>query len=43
MNVFHLQHYFDDPEGNLELPFSLRHSVKCWKRPTDILEEKVSV
>lgn len=32
-------HYFDDPEGKLDIPLSLQHRVKAWKRPTDLFDE----
>jgi len=34
-------YYFEDPEGRIELPVSLKYRCKYWKRPTDILENKI--
>lgn len=35
------QHYFDDPEGKIELPSSLK--VETWRRPNEFITEKVSL
>ena len=39
--VFQQQHFFEDPDGKLEMPMSLR--VDHWKRPQDFITEKVCV
>ncbi|KAJ3390553.1 hypothetical protein HDU92_000392 [Lobulomyces angularis] len=33
------KHTFDDPEGLIILPKSLRHSVDSWKRPVELTEQ----
>ncbi|XP_062575227.1 androglobin-like [Saccostrea cucullata] len=35
------QHYFDDPEGKIELPSSLK--VETWRRPNEFITEKTPV
>ena len=42
LNFFTFKHYFDDPEGKIELPASLKYRVKSWKRPAEIFEEQVT-
>ena len=39
--VLQQQHFFEDPDGKLDLPASLR--VDHWKRPQDFITEKVNV
>ena len=34
-----VQHFFDDPDGKVELPPSMKASH--WKRPQDFITEKV--
>ena len=41
MSVFS-QHAFDDPEGRVDLPLSIRPRIDSWKRPGDFIVEKVS-
>eukprot|EP00057_Strongylocentrotus_purpuratus_P006163 XP_011660637.1 PREDICTED: androglobin isoform X28 [Strongylocentrotus purpuratus] len=38
-----MQHFFDDPEGRIELPTSLRHRVDHWRRPQDFITDKTPV
>ena len=38
-NVFQVQHSFDDPEGKIEMPPTMK--VDHWKRPQDYITEKV--
>ena len=41
--VLQVQHFFDDPEGKIELPPSLKDRVDHWKRPQDFITEKVFI
>ncbi|KAI8520829.1 hypothetical protein Bbelb_005830 [Branchiostoma belcheri] len=34
-----VQHFFEDPEGKVDLPISLRDRVKEWKRPFELVGE----
>ncbi|XP_070569023.1 androglobin-like isoform X9 [Ptychodera flava] len=38
-----LQHFFDDPEGRIEMPPSLKQRVDHWKRPQDFILDKTPV
>ena len=37
--VLQQQHYFDDPDGKIDLPQCLR--VDSWRRPADFITDKV--
>ena len=37
--MLQVAHYFDDPDGKIEMPPCLR--VYSWKRPTDFIIDKV--
>eukprot|EP00111_Clytia_hemisphaerica_P008007 TCONS_00023273-protein len=34
-------HYFDDPEGLIDLPITLKTKVHAWKRPVDIIPDEI--
>ena len=36
-----LQHPYEDPEGRIDLPASIRSQVDHWKRPVEFIYEKV--
>ena len=36
-----LQHPYEDPEGRIDLPASMRSQVDHWKRPVEFIYEKV--
>ena len=36
-----LQHPYEDPEGRIDLPASVRSQVDHWKRPVEFIYEKV--
>jgi len=36
-----LQHPYEDPEGRIDLPASIRCQVDHWKRPVEFIYEKV--
>ena len=39
--AFQVQHSFDDPEGKIEMPPTMK--VDHWKRPQDYITEKVRI
>ena len=41
MILFFLQHPYEDPEGRIDLPASIRSQVDHWKRPVEFIYEKV--
>ena len=36
-----LQHPYEDPEGRIDLPASIKSQVDHWKRPVEFILEKV--
>ena len=36
-----LQHPYEDPEGRIDLPATIRSQVDHWKRPVEFIYEKV--
>ena len=41
--VVFLQHPYEDPEGRIDLPVSIKSQVDHWKRPVEFMLEKVEV
>lgn len=41
VHLLQVQHFFDDPDGKIELPASLK--VDHWQRPQDYITEKVNI
>ena len=37
------QHPYEDPEGRIDLPASIRCQVDHWKRPVEFIVEKVQL
>jgi len=38
-----LQHPYEDPEGRVDLPASIKCNVDHWKRPVEFIQDKVHV
>ncbi|XP_071819104.1 androglobin-like isoform X13 [Apostichopus japonicus] len=38
-----MQHFFDDPDGKIQMPASLCHKVDHWQRPQDFITDKTPV
>jgi hypothetical protein len=39
--MLHAQHPYEDPEGRIDLPQTIKSRVDHWKRPVDFILEKV--